>query len=82
MESHLRMLERLNERAGADPAIGLLAALVRLDLAPDDGASTKLRAAIRRLPADGRLPARLKVSSGGLDCPRRQPVSVRPKFHR
>jgi eukaryotic-like serine/threonine-protein kinase len=61
MESHLRMLERLSERAGADPAIGLLATLVRLGLTPDDGASTKLRTAIRKLPANRRLPARLKV---------------------
>ena len=36
LESHIRMLERLSEHAGADPAIGLLAALARLDLAPDD----------------------------------------------
>jgi hypothetical protein len=60
MESHVRMLERLSERAGADPEIGLLATLVRLDLAPDDGASTKLRTAIQQLPGDRRLPARLK----------------------
>ena len=50
LESHIRMLERLSERAGGDPAIGLLAALARLDLAPDDGASAKLRAAIREIP--------------------------------
>ena len=59
MESHVRMLERLSERAGADPAIGLLATLVRLGLAPDDGATTKLRTAIRKLPANKRLPAGL-----------------------
>src|SRR5262249_24509862 len=56
LESHLRMLERLSERAGADPAIGLLAALVQLDLAPDAGARARLRGAIRRFPANGRLP--------------------------
>ncbi len=50
------MLERLSEHAGGDPAIGLLAALARLDLAPDDSASAKLRAAIQRFPANGRLP--------------------------
>jgi eukaryotic-like serine/threonine-protein kinase len=61
MESHVRMLERLSERAGADPAIGLLATLVRLGLAPDDGATTKLRTAIRKLPANRGLPARLKA---------------------
>jgi hypothetical protein len=60
MESHVRMLERLSERAGADPAIGLLATLVRLGQTPDDGASTKLRTTIRKLPANRRLPARLK----------------------
>jgi hypothetical protein len=60
MESHVRMLERLSERAGADPAIGLLATLVRLGLTPDDGAGTKLRTAIRKLPANRRLPPRLK----------------------
>jgi hypothetical protein len=60
IESHVRMLERLSERAGADPEIGLLAALVRLGLAPDDDASTKLRTAIRKLPANRRLPAPLE----------------------
>ena len=60
LESHIGMLERLSERAGADPAIGLLAALARLDLAPDDSASAKLRAAIERFPANGRLPERLE----------------------
>ena len=33
LESHIRMLERLSEHAGGDPAIGLLATLARLDLA-------------------------------------------------
>jgi hypothetical protein len=61
MESHVRMLERLSKRAGADPEIGLLAPLVRLGLAPDDGATTKLRTAIRKLPANRGLPARLKA---------------------
>jgi serine/threonine protein kinase/tetratricopeptide (TPR) repeat protein len=56
LESHIRMLERLSEHAGADPVIGLIAALVRLDLAPDDGARAKLRAAIQRFPANERLP--------------------------
>lgn len=60
LESHLRMLERLSERAGADPAIGLVAALVRLDLAPDAGARARLRAAIRRFPANRRLPQLLE----------------------
>jgi hypothetical protein len=60
MESHVRMLERLSVRAGADPAIGLLATLGRLSLGPDDGAGTKLRTAIRKLPDSMRLPTRLK----------------------
>ena len=38
LESHIRMLERLSKNAGGDPAIGLLATLVRLELAPDDSA--------------------------------------------
>ncbi len=60
LESHIRMLDRLSERAGGDPAIGLVATLARLDLAPGDGASAKLRAAIQRFPADRRLPACLE----------------------
>jgi len=60
LESHIRMLERLSERAGGDPAIGLLATLVQLGLAPDDGASAKLRTAIQKLPANRRLPAGLQ----------------------
>ncbi len=54
LESHVRMLERLSGQAGADPEIGLLAALVRSDLAADDTARTKLRAAIQRFPTNGR----------------------------
>ena len=61
LESHIRMLERLSEHAGGDPAIGLLATLARLDLAPDDGAIAKLRAAIQRFPANGRLPQLLQA---------------------
>ena len=61
LESHIRMLERLSEHAGSDPAIGLLATLVRLDLAPDDDASAKLRAAIQRFPANRRLPQLFKA---------------------
>jgi hypothetical protein len=71
MESHVRMLERLSERAGVDPAIGLLTNLVRLGLATDDGPSTKLRTAIRKLPANSRLPAWLErevASAIASDC--------------
>jgi eukaryotic-like serine/threonine-protein kinase len=60
LESHIRMLERLSELAGGDPATELLATLVRLDLAPDDGASAKLRTAIQRFPANRRPPAWLE----------------------
>ena len=79
MESHVRMLEQLSQRVGADPAIGLLAILAGLGLAPDDGDSTKLRAAIQKMPANRRLPAGLEselaswISSDG--------KPVRPKFH-
>ncbi len=56
LESNIRMLERLSERAEGDPAIGLLAALDRFDLTPDDGARGKLRAAIQRFPASRPVP--------------------------
>jgi eukaryotic-like serine/threonine-protein kinase len=55
MESQLSLLERLSARAGGDPAIDLFGALVRMDLAPDDIARIKLRVAIQRCPAGGRL---------------------------
>ncbi len=56
LEAHIRILEPSSEHDGGDPALGLLATLARLDLAPDDDASAKLRAAIRRFPANGQLP--------------------------
>jgi eukaryotic-like serine/threonine-protein kinase len=59
LESHIRMLEQSSERAGGDPVIGLLAAMARVDLAPDKSASAKLRAAMERIPANSRLPQRL-----------------------
>ena len=59
LESHIGMLERLSERAGADPAIGLLAALARVIVVPDESASATIRAAMERFPADRRLPQRL-----------------------
>ena len=49
------MLEQLADSSGADPAIGLLAALKRVELATDDSAIATLRAAIQRFPADRRL---------------------------
>jgi serine/threonine protein kinase/tetratricopeptide (TPR) repeat protein len=60
LESHIGMLERLSERAGADPAIGLLAALARVSATPDKSASAKIRAAMERFPTDRRLPQRLE----------------------
>ncbi len=59
LESHIGMLERLSGHAGVDPAIGLLAALARVILAPDKSASAELRAAVERFPADRRFPPRL-----------------------
>jgi hypothetical protein len=56
LESHISMLERSGEIAGADPVIGLLAAFARMDLAPDQSAFAKFRAAMERFPADRRLP--------------------------
>jgi tetratricopeptide (TPR) repeat protein len=64
LKLHIHMLERLSERAGGDPAIELLAALVRLDLAPDESATTKLRAALERFPAGRRLPELLEFRLG------------------
>jgi hypothetical protein len=46
----------LSEHAGGDPAIGLLAALARTELAADHSAVATLRTAIQRLPSKGRLP--------------------------
>ncbi len=56
LETHLRMLEHLSDSGGGDPAIGLLAALTRAELAADDSAIATLRAAIQRFPANRRLP--------------------------
>jgi tetratricopeptide (TPR) repeat protein len=64
LESHSRMLERLSKNAGGDPAIGLLATLVRLELAADENAIGTLRAAIQKLPANRRLPAILEEKVG------------------
>ena len=63
LEMHLRELERLSELGGGDSAIELLATLVRLELAPDADASTKLRAAIQNFPPNERIPL---LSQGSL----------------
>ena len=60
LESHIGILERLSERAGADPEIELMAALARMTMASDKIASAKVRAAMERFPADRRLPQRLE----------------------
>jgi len=62
LESHFRMLERLSEHAGCDPAIDLLAELVRLDLAADESARAKLRTAIQRFPANRQFPQRFRAA--------------------
>lgn len=51
------MLEHPSDSGGGDPAIGLLAALTRAELAADAAANAALHAAIRRFPAHRRLPA-------------------------
>jgi serine/threonine protein kinase len=52
LESHVRMLERMSERAGSDPEVGLLAALNRAAVAPDHSDIARVRAAMARFPAD------------------------------
>jgi eukaryotic-like serine/threonine-protein kinase len=64
LESHIRMLERLSQNAGADPAIGLLATLVRLDLAADENAIERFRSAIERFPDKRLLPETFKTQVG------------------
>ncbi len=61
LESHIRMLERLGERAGSEPVIGLLAAMTRANLASDKSVGPAIRAAMKKLPANGRLPERLEI---------------------
>ena len=53
---HIHMLERLSESAGGDPAISLLAALVRLDLEPDQSATAKLISAPLAIPGRWKAP--------------------------
>jgi hypothetical protein len=61
LEAHIRMLESPSPNSGGQPdaAIGLLAALNRVDLAAGKDAIATLRAAIRRFPPDRRLPPEL-----------------------
>ena len=82
LESHIRMLKRLSKNAGGDPAIGLLATLVRLELAADENAIGTLRAAIQRFPADRRLPAIVEEKVGVWIAGDVNPVSIRPQRHR
>jgi tetratricopeptide (TPR) repeat protein len=60
LETSLRVLERLDKQNAEEPAIGLVAALSRLDLTTDDDAIAALRTAIRKLPGDERLPEGLE----------------------
>ncbi len=62
LETHIRMLEHPGGSGGGDPAIGLLAALGRAELAAHDGAIAILRAAIQRFPAHRGLPELIEVS--------------------
>jgi eukaryotic-like serine/threonine-protein kinase len=55
LESHCRMLDQLSDRAGGDPAIGVLAAEIRANLATDGSATGMIRAAIQRFPPGKRL---------------------------
>ena len=82
LESHIRMLERLSVRAGGDPAIGFLAALARVDLAPDKTATRKAPRCDREISGESTAPATVGGQSGALDCPRRPAVSVRTEFNR
>ena len=52
--------ERWSANSGDDPAIGLLAVLAHLEIAPDHGACARLRVAIEKFPADERPPQRFQ----------------------
>jgi hypothetical protein len=52
LEADIRLLEQSGDSGGGDPAIGVLAAFTRAELAADDGTVATLRAAIRKLPVD------------------------------
>jgi serine/threonine protein kinase len=78
LESHIRMLERWGERAGSDPAIGLLAAIARADLAADNRLGTAIRATMERLPTNGRLPQRLQWRVANWIARDLQPYSLDP----
>ncbi len=55
LETHIRMLDRLNDSGGGEPAIGLLAALSRAELASDATTIATLRAEIQKFPPNERL---------------------------
>ena len=62
LESHSRMLEQLGEQPGGDPAIGLLAVLARLDLAPAKCGAQSSESRFTALPP---INASRNGSSGG-----------------
>ncbi len=56
MDSHIAMLDRLNNDGKDHPEIGLFAALIGVERASDDAAYEALRIAIQRFSADKPLP--------------------------
>jgi hypothetical protein len=64
LEAHIRMLEHASDSNGGAPAIRLLAALTRANLAADGSAIATLRAALRSFPANQRLPQPLETAVG------------------
>ena len=83
LESHIRMLEQLSEHAGGEPAIGLLAALARSDLALDRSARARSSAPRSSdFAANRRLSERFEWKVADWIAEDIQPVSARREFHR
>lgn len=64
LQTHVGLLDHLNDSGKADPAIGLLATLTRGELAADDSTIAAIRTAVRRLPTKKRLDEHLEVRLG------------------
>jgi hypothetical protein len=79
LELEIGMLERLSERPGADPAIGILAALSRADLAPEKNADADLRAAIKKFAVLERLPEKIGFRVSGWIARDIHPFRLEPK---